>query len=92
MTFFYKVHKKISNQVLCPYAGDIFISIVGFCINYMVVLISLHIIFIFIHTFIFFMMLNIFLAINSKLDYNNIQLDKLIYMERDLNLHETKII
>lgn len=38
------------------------------------------------------MMLNIFLAINLKLDYNNIQLDKLIYMERDLNLHETKII
>lgn len=92
MTFFYKVHKKISNQVLCPYADDIFVSIAGFCINYMVVLISLHIIFIFIHTFIFFMMLNIFLAINSKLDYNNIQLDKLIYMERDLNLHETKII
>lgn len=44
------------------------------------------------HTFIFLMMLNIFLAINLKLDYNNIQLDKLIYMERDLNLHETKII
>ena len=38
------------------------------------------------------MMLNIFLAINLKLDYNNIQLDGLIHIERDLNLHETKII
>ena len=38
------------------------------------------------------MTLNIFLAINLKLDYNNIQLDKLIYIERDKNLHETKII
>ena len=43
MTFFYKVHKKISNQVLCPYADDIFIYIAGFCIKYMVVLISLHV-------------------------------------------------
>lgn len=38
------------------------------------------------------MMFNILLAINLELDYNNIQLDKLIYIERDKNLHETKII
>ena len=52
----------------------------------------LHIIFIFIHSFIFLMMLNIFLAINLTLDYNNIYPDGLIHIERDLNLHETKII
>lgn len=37
------------------------------------------------------MMLNIFLAINLKLDYNNIQLDKLIYMERDKNYMRLKL-
>ena len=32
------------------------------------------------------MMLNIFLAINFKLDYNNIQLDKLIYIWKGIKI------
>lgn len=33
------------------------------------------------------MMLNIFLAINFKLDYNNIQLDKLIYVWKGIKIY-----
>lgn len=33
------------------------------------------------------MMLNIFLAINFKLDYNNIQLDKLIYIWKGIKIY-----
>ncbi len=33
------------------------------------------------------MMLNIFLAINLKLDYNNIQLDKLIYIWKGIKIY-----
>ena len=33
------------------------------------------------------MMLNVFLAINLKLDYNNIQLDKLIYIWKGIKIY-----